>query len=195
MKKINISKYTDSILKTIDKIGKLSKLYRILIFLGVFAILAGPFVWFIYLPKMEKIENLKNEQQTLDSSLLRANAKKRQLKHLQNEMKRLKQNSKWSRKSFPNKKKYHPCLQTFLDQVTRLVWNFCCFNLALSKKKTFTLKFRYPFKFQENITMLHFSSTRFQGYPELSISTILEWVGLQKTINSKRPVRLLHTGS
>jgi len=104
MKKVNISKYIDSILKTIDKIGKLSKLYRILIFLGIFAILAGPFVWFVYLPKMEKIEELKKEQQMLDSKLLRANAKKRQLKHLQNEMKKAQAEFKMVKKKLPEQK-------------------------------------------------------------------------------------------
>ncbi|UCD91310.1 MAG: type 4a pilus biogenesis protein PilO [Desulfobacterales bacterium] len=104
MKKIDISKYTDSILTAIDKIGKLSKLYRILIFLGIFVILVGPFIYWIYLPKMEKIEALKKEQQSLDSRLLRANAKKRQLRHLQNEMVKAQAEFKMVKKKLPEQK-------------------------------------------------------------------------------------------
>ncbi|UCD31085.1 MAG: type 4a pilus biogenesis protein PilO [Desulfobacterales bacterium] len=115
MKKIDISKYADSILTTIDKIGKLSRLYRILIFLGIFAILVGPFIWFIYLPKMEKIEALEKEQQALDSRLLRANAKKRQLRHLQNEMKKAQAEFKMVKKKLPEQKE----IPTLLANVSR----------------------------------------------------------------------------
>lgn len=104
MKKIDISKISDSILTGIDKIGKLSKLYRILIFLGIFVILVGPFVWWVYLPKVKKIEELKNEQQLLDSSLLRAKAKIRQLRHLQNEMLRAQAEFKMVKKKLPEQK-------------------------------------------------------------------------------------------
>ena len=104
MKKIDFSKYYESILTGIDKVGKLSKLYRILIFLGIFAVLIGPFIWFIYLPKVKKIEDLKNEQQTLDSRLLRAQAKVRQLKHLENEMQKAQAEFKMVKKKLPEQK-------------------------------------------------------------------------------------------
>ena len=104
MKKIDFSKYYESILTGIDKVGKLSKLYRILIFLGIFAVLIGPFIWFIYLPKVKKIEDLKKEQQTLDSRLLRAKAKVRQLKHLENEMQKAQAEFKMVKKKLPEQK-------------------------------------------------------------------------------------------
>ena len=104
MKKIDFSKYYESILTGIDKVGKLSKLYSILIFLGIFAVLIGPFIWFIYLPKVKKIEDLKKEQQTLDSRLLRAKAKVRQLKHLENEMQKAQAEFKMVKKKLPEQK-------------------------------------------------------------------------------------------
>lgn len=104
MKKIDFSKYYESILTGIDKVGKLSKLYRILIFLGIFTVLVGPFIYFIYLPKVKKIEDLKKEQQMLDSRLLRAEAKVRQLKHLENEMQKAQAEFKMVKKKLPEQK-------------------------------------------------------------------------------------------
>ena len=137
MKKIDISKYTDSILKTIDKIGKLSKLYRILIFLGVFAILAGPFVWFVYLPKVEKIEELKKEQQMLDSKLLRANAKKRQLRHLQNEMKKAQAEFKMVKKKLPEQKEIPSLLANVSRSGHEAGLEFLLFQPGAEQKKDF----------------------------------------------------------
>ena len=104
MKKIDFAKYSESILTGIDKVGKLSKLYRILIFFGIFAVLVGPFIYFIYLPKVKKIEDLKKEQQMLDSRLLRAQAKVRQLKHLENEMQKAQAEFKMVKKKLPEQK-------------------------------------------------------------------------------------------
>lgn len=137
MKKVDISKYTDSILKTIDKIGKLSKLYRILVFLGIFAILAGPFVWFIYLPKMEKIEELKNEQQALDSKLLRANAKKRQLKHLQKEMIKAQAEFKMVKKKLPEQKEIPSLLANISRSGHEAGLEFLLFQPGPEKRKDF----------------------------------------------------------
>lgn len=104
MKKIDISKFSDSILTAIDKIGKLSKLYRILIFLGIFVVLVGPFVWLIYIPKVQEIEALKKEQQMLESKLVKANSKIRQLKDLQNKKLKAQEEFKMVRKKLPEQK-------------------------------------------------------------------------------------------
>jgi Tfp pilus assembly protein PilO len=65
MKKIDISKFTGFFLEKIDKIGKLSKLYRFLICFGIFLVLFGPFFYFYYQPKVNKIDELKTEQENL----------------------------------------------------------------------------------------------------------------------------------
>ena len=59
MKKIDfskISKITEPLIKAMDKIGKLSKLYRLLISLGIIVLFDGLIEYFSYLPKMEKID-------------------------------------------------------------------------------------------------------------------------------------------
>ena len=104
MKKIEISKFTELLLEKIDKIGKLSRLYRILICLGIFSMLIGPFVYFSYQPKVKKIDELKQEQETLETRLVRAKAKARQLKHFQDKLKKAQTEFKIAVKKLPEKK-------------------------------------------------------------------------------------------
>ncbi len=108
MKKIDFSqitsKITDAIGKLTERIGKLSRLYRILIFMGIFAILIGPFVYFVYLPKIQKIDQLKKEQETLESRLLRAQAKARRLKSLQAQKAQKEKEFTVAKKKLPEKK-------------------------------------------------------------------------------------------
>ena len=137
MKKIEISKYTESILKTIDKIGKLSKLYRLLIFLGIFAVIVGPFVWYFYLPKMKNIEELKKEQQMLESRLLRANAKKRQLRHFQNEMEKAQAEFKMVRKKLPEQKEIPSLLANVSRSGQESGLEFLLFQPGAERRKDF----------------------------------------------------------
>ena len=83
MKKIDTSKITNLFFETIDKIGKLSKLYKILLCLGLFLLLVGPFVYFSFLPKITKINALKKEHTTLETRLVTATAKANRLKYYQ----------------------------------------------------------------------------------------------------------------
>jgi len=89
LKKINISKFTKPLLENIDKIGKLSRLYRILISLLIFAVLIGPFFYFVYMPKLEKIAQLRKEQETLETKLVQFQNKAKQLKKWLAKMKKL----------------------------------------------------------------------------------------------------------
>jgi len=108
MKKIDFSKITskvaDAIGKVTDKVGKLSRLYRILIFIGIFAVLIGPFVYFVYLPKIQKIDQLKKEQGDLDSRLQRARAKASQLKSWLAKLEEAKTKFTVAMKKLPEKK-------------------------------------------------------------------------------------------
>ncbi|MGD8982009.1 MAG: type 4a pilus biogenesis protein PilO [Desulfobacterales bacterium] len=87
MKKIDTSKITNLFFETIDKIGKLSKLYKILLCLGLFLLLVGPFVYFSFLPKITKINALKKEHTTLETRLVTATAKANRLKYYQAKLK------------------------------------------------------------------------------------------------------------
>lgn len=115
MKKIEISKFTGFFLEKIDKIGKLSRLYRILICLGIFSMLIGPFVYFSYQPKVKKIDELKKEQETLETRLVRAKAKAKQLKYFHDKLEKAETEFKMAVKKLPEKKE----IPSLLSSISR----------------------------------------------------------------------------
>ncbi len=137
MKKIELSKFTEQIHKIIDKLGKLSLLYRILIFLGVFAILVGPYVQFFYLPKKNKIDELKQEYETLNIKLTTARAKVKQLKHFQNKMKKARTEFKMVRKKLPEKKEIPSLLANVSQSGQNAGLEFILFQPKPERKKGF----------------------------------------------------------
>lgn len=118
MKKIDISRFTGFFLEKIDKIGKLSKLYRFLICFGIFLVLFGPFFYFYYQPKVNKIDELKTEQETLETRVLRAQAKARELKHFQDKLEKAEAEFKTAVKKLPEKKEI-PSLLSSISQSGR----------------------------------------------------------------------------
>jgi len=104
MKKFEIPNFNKLLLEKIDKIGKLPKLYRILICFGIFLMLIGPFVYFSYLPKVKKIDELKKKQKTLETRLVRAKAKAKQLKHFRDKLKKAQTEFTIAVKKLPEKK-------------------------------------------------------------------------------------------
>jgi type IV pilus assembly protein PilO len=118
MKKLDISKFTGFFLEKIDKIGKLSKLYRFLICFGILFVLFGPFFYFSYQPKINKIDELKTEQETLETSVVRAKAKARQLKHFQDKLEKAEAEFKTAVKKLPEKKEI-PSLLSSISQSGR----------------------------------------------------------------------------
>lgn len=115
MKKIEISKFTEFFLEKIDKIGKLSKLYRILICFGILLMLFGPFFYFFYQPKVNKIDKLTTEQETLETKVVRAKAKAGQLKHFQDKLKKAETEFKMVVKKLPEKKE----IPSLLSSISR----------------------------------------------------------------------------
>jgi type IV pilus assembly protein PilO len=118
MKKIDTSKITNLFFETIDKIGKLSKLYKILLCLGLFVLLVGPFVYFSFVPKISKINVLKKEHTTLETRLAKAKAKANQLKHYQAKLKEAEMEFKIVTKKLPEKKEI-PALLSSVSQSGR----------------------------------------------------------------------------
>jgi len=144
MKKIELSNLSELFFKNIDKIGKLSKLYRILLCLGILAALIGPFFYFSFLPKLNTIDELKKENESLETRLVRARAKAGQLKHFQAKLKEAEIEFKIVRKkNFLKEKKYRLCCQVFQGLAGMPVWNLFCFSPSLNETKISMLKFRY----------------------------------------------------
>lgn len=118
MKKIDTSKITNLFFETIDKIGKLSKLYKILLCLGLFILLVGPFVYFSFLPKISNINALKKEHTTLETRLATAKAKANRLKYFQAKLKDAELEFKIVMKKLPEKKEI-PALLSSVSQSGR----------------------------------------------------------------------------
>jgi len=118
MKKIDTSKITNLFFETVAKIGKLSKLYKILLCLGIFVLLVGPFVYFSFLPKISKINVLKKELSTLETRLATAKAKANQLQYYQDKLKDAEMEFKMVMKKLPEKKEI-PALLSSVSQSGR----------------------------------------------------------------------------
>jgi type IV pilus assembly protein PilO len=115
MEKIDISKLTEWLLEKIDKIGKLPRLYRILICLVIFVMIIGPFFYFLYQPKIKKIDELKQEHELLETKIVRAKAKARQLKHFQDKLKKAQTKFKIAVKKLPEQKE----IPSLLSSISR----------------------------------------------------------------------------
>ena len=118
MKKIDTSKITNVFFETIDKIGKLPRLYKILLCLGLFLLLIGPFVYFSFLPKISNINVLKKEHSTLETRLASAKAKANQLRVYQDKLKDAEMEFKIVTKKLPEKKEI-PALLSSISQSGR----------------------------------------------------------------------------
>ena len=115
MKKIELSNLSEWFFENIDKLGKLSKLYRILLCLGILASLIGPFFYFSFLPKLNTIDELKKEYESLENRLVKARTKAGQLKHFQAKLKEAEIEFKIVRKKLPEKKE----LPSLLSSISR----------------------------------------------------------------------------
>jgi type IV pilus assembly protein PilO len=118
MNKIDTSKISNWIFQTSDKIGKLSKLYRILLCLGVFVLLVGPFLYFSFLPKLSQIDTLEKESSALEKKLTTAQKKASQFKLYQEKLENAKLEFKIVTKKLPEKKEI-PSLLANISQSAR----------------------------------------------------------------------------
>ena len=140
MKKIDfskISKITDPLFKAMDKIGKLSRLYRLLISLGIIVLFAGPIVYFSYLPKMEEIGALNEEYERLEQQLTSFKAKARKLRALQQQFKDAENEFKIVMKALPEKKEIPNLLASISSSGQDSGLEFALFEPKPENKKAF----------------------------------------------------------
>lgn len=101
MKKPNLS--LKALEPLFDKIGKLSRLYRILISIAILGVLSGPVIYFSILPKQQEITKLKDDYQKLEDQLKTLQIKARQLKKYQAMYAEAEERFKVVRKALPEK--------------------------------------------------------------------------------------------
>ena len=135
MKKINFS------LKSIDpffeKIEKISKIQRILIYVGAFVLLIGPTVYFSYLPKYQKIESSTKALDSLRTELARAKRQAAQLGTWRKRHKKAQSAFYKAKKALPQKKEI-PTLLASISQVGQESGlDFIQFKPTNEKKKKF----------------------------------------------------------
>jgi type IV pilus assembly protein PilO len=70
-----------------DKIANLRKIHRVIIFMGTVVVLIGIFIFLIYIPKTGNITTLKTNIDTLESEIIRAKIRTKDLQQLEAEEK------------------------------------------------------------------------------------------------------------
>jgi type IV pilus assembly protein PilO len=86
-----------------ESIEKLSKAQRILISVGVFAVIIGLFVYLLYMPKFSDIDRLDKKLQTLEKKLASAKRNAASLKKFQAKMKEAEAQFKAAMRALPEK--------------------------------------------------------------------------------------------
>ena len=113
MKKFDIS--LKPIEPLFEKAGNISKLHRILICVATFIVITGSFVYFLYLPKFEKLNQLKSEHKNLENKLVSTKKKAAQLNKYREKMKIAEAQYKIAMKALPDKKEI-PSLLTSISE-------------------------------------------------------------------------------
>jgi type IV pilus assembly protein PilO len=113
MKKLKSS--LDAFDPIIEKIGKLTKLHRILICAVAFLLLVGSFTYFSYLPKIQQIDELKTKKSTLEQQLSIAKTKAAQLEEYRAKMKKAQEDFMIAKAVLPETKEI-PSLLTNVSQ-------------------------------------------------------------------------------
>ena len=113
MKKTSL--FLDAFEPLVDKIEKLSKLYRLLISGGIFLVFIGVAVFLLYMPKYETIATLENELAKLEKELQIAKRNAKDLNKFQQKMKDAEEQFKIVMKSLPEKEEIPSLLTSISD--------------------------------------------------------------------------------
>ncbi len=98
-----------------EKAGNISKVHRILICVATFIVIAGSFVYFLYLPKFERLNQLNSEYKDFEQKLALAKKKAAQLNKYREKMKTAEAKYKIAMKALPDKKEI-PSLLTSITE-------------------------------------------------------------------------------
>jgi type IV pilus assembly protein PilO len=121
----------------VDRVEKLSKVYRILISAGSFLVFIGVAVFFFYMPKYEAIGKLEKELTKLDKELKTAKKNAKNLKKFQQKMKDAEEQFKIVMKSLPEKEEIPSLLTSISDSGKDSGLEFLLFQPKGEVKKEF----------------------------------------------------------
>ena len=135
MKKIKIS--LELLSPVFEKIEKISKAQRMMIYFGAITILIGAFVYFSCLPKHKTIDKLNQNYDKLEQQLAAAKRNAMQLGKFRNNMKKAEKDYRLAMKALPEKQEI-PALLTGISQAGKVVGlEFLLFQPKAEIKKDF----------------------------------------------------------
>ena len=135
MKKIKIS--FESLSPVFEKIEKISKAQRMIIYCGTITILIGAFVYFCCLPKHKTIDKLNQNYDKLEQQLALAKINAMQLGKFRNNMKKAEKDYRLVMKALPEKQEI-PALLAGISQAGKVVGlEFLLFQPKAEIKKDF----------------------------------------------------------
>ena len=121
----------------LEKIENLSQVQRIIISVGSFVVIAGIFIYFLYLPKYEKINSLKKQLTDLEQKLSTAKRNAADLKKFQAKMKEAEAQFNMAMKKLPETKEIPSLLTAISDSGQQVGLEFLLFEPKKEKKKEF----------------------------------------------------------
>ncbi len=121
----------------LEKIENLSQVQRIIISVGSFVVIAGIFIYFLYLPKFEKINSLKTQLSDLEQKLSTAKRNAADLKKFQAKMKEAEAQFNMAMKKLPETKEIPSLLTAISDSGQQVGLEFLLFEPKKEKKKEF----------------------------------------------------------
>jgi type IV pilus assembly protein PilO len=99
-----------------EKVEKLKMIHRVLILVGTVVLLAGLFVWLVYLPKSTQIDQLNKEIASLERKINQAKIKARSLKKFEAEQVEVEAQFREALRLLPNERE----IPTLLRSITQL---------------------------------------------------------------------------
>ena len=135
MGKIKIS--LEALAPVFEKVEKISKAQRMMIYFGTITILIGAFVYFSYLPKYKTVDKLNQNYDKLEQQLATAKRNAMQLEKFRNNMKKAEKDYRLVMKALPEKQEIPALLESISESGQVVGLEFLLFRPEPEIKKDF----------------------------------------------------------
>jgi len=135
MKKIKIS--LEALSPVFEKVEKISKMQRMMIYFGTITILIGAFVYFSYLPKYKTVDKLNQKYDNLEQQLATAKINAMQLGKFRNNMKKVEKDYRSVMKALPQKQEIPDLLESISEAGQVVGLEFLLFQPKAEIRKDF----------------------------------------------------------
>ena len=135
MKKIKIS--LEALSPVFEKVEKISKMQRMMIYFGTITILIGAFVYFSYLPKYKTVDKLNQNYDKLEQQLATAKINAMQLGKFRNKMKKVEKEFRLVMKALPEKQEIPALLESISEAGQVVGLDFLLFQPKAEIQKDF----------------------------------------------------------